>query len=395
MDIRDRVMGDQPNDFFHKIAGIIPGYNGYQDRERRRDADKLLRTELARRYTAQRDRLNRVQQTLARNHRFESIAEVDRIVGVFQRFIDRLNTATYGYTGLFDPVKVEAADLDQIYAFDMALASGVDQVSTAIDAVDSASTPSGGGTATPELPPALDRLAALVDELNTRLNQRSEYLTSGRKMPEQEYKAIVGGLNDPSGGGALGRASGGGPGPSGQPGYQPGSSYDQSSQGYQGGGYNQPSQTGYTGGAAFNPQGGPGTVSEEANLGSGAYSKPGGGADTGSSPETGTPTTNLNMQSGIPNEPGMGNYPSGDPTTGGASDLPGSGIQTASSPTHSTDPGSPGQRLSEGTSMASSLGTPDDNQSSGLGLGGGTGLGGGGTTPATGTGTGTETTGNP
>src|SRR4051794_24459223 len=102
MDIRDRVMGDQPHDFLHKIASMVPGYNGYVDKDRRRDADKLLRTELAKRYTAQRDRLNRVQQTMARSRQFTYISEVDRLVGVFQRFIDRLSTATYGYTGLFD-----------------------------------------------------------------------------------------------------------------------------------------------------------------------------------------------------------------------------------------------------------------------------------------------------
>src|SRR6266513_2351749 len=140
MDIRDRVMGDMPHGFLHKIAGIVPGFNGYMDRERRRDADKLLRTYLAHQYSAQRDRLTRVQQGLARSGQLTGISEVDRLVGVLQRFIDRLSTATYGYSGLFDPVKVEAQDLDQLYAFDMALTSGVDQVSSAIDAVEVATT---------------------------------------------------------------------------------------------------------------------------------------------------------------------------------------------------------------------------------------------------------------
>ena len=186
MDIRDRVMGDQPNDFLHRLAGIVPGYDGYMDREKRRDADRILRTQLARQYTAQRDRLNRVQQTLLRNRHMEKIAEVDRLVGVLQRFIDRVSTATYGYAGLFDPIKVEAADLDQLYAFDMALADGVDKVSSAIDAIDSASSGSGA-----ELDPALDRLGALLDELNTRLNERANLLTSGARLPDDQYRALV------------------------------------------------------------------------------------------------------------------------------------------------------------------------------------------------------------
>src|SRR6476661_8085906 len=152
MDIRDRVMGDQPQDFLHKIAGIVPGYHGYMDRERRRDADKILRTQLARQYTAQRERLTHVQQDLLSAHRLDLIAQVDREVGALQRFIDRLSTATYGYAGLFDPIKIEAADLDQLYAFDMSLATGVDQVSGAIGAIEAATGSGGEAAHLQELP---------------------------------------------------------------------------------------------------------------------------------------------------------------------------------------------------------------------------------------------------
>ena len=76
MDIKDRVMGDKPNSWLHKIAGIVPGFKGYMDRERRRDADKLLRTHLAKQYSAQRDRLTRVQQSLLRAKRMDQIAEL-------------------------------------------------------------------------------------------------------------------------------------------------------------------------------------------------------------------------------------------------------------------------------------------------------------------------------
>jgi|GEM_PF-49676 len=191
MDIKDRVMGDKPNSWLHKIAGIIPGFKGYVDRERRRDADKLLRTHLARQYSAQRDRLNRVQQSLLRAKRMDQIAEVDRLAGVFQRFIDRLNTATYGYTGMFDPVKVEAEDLDQLYAFDMTLATGVDQVSAALSAIEE----SVSDKETNALPSVLARFSDLVDDLNEKLNQRGELLTSGTRVPADQFDTMLGNLN--------------------------------------------------------------------------------------------------------------------------------------------------------------------------------------------------------
>lgn len=191
MDIKDRVMGDKPNSWLHKIAGIVPGFKGYTDRERRRDADKLLRVHLAKQYSAQRDRLNRVQQSLLRAKRMDQIAEVDRLAGVLQRFIDRLNTATYGYTGMFDPVKVEAEDLDQLYAFDMTLATGVDQVSAAISAIEESVSDKEGNA----LPGALSSFSSLVDDLNEKLNQRGELLTSGTRVPPVEFQSMLNNLN--------------------------------------------------------------------------------------------------------------------------------------------------------------------------------------------------------
>src|SRR5437868_12816342 len=168
MDIRDRVMSDQPQDFLHKIAGIVPGYHGYVDRERRRDADKILRTQLARQYTSQRERLTRVQQDLLSAHRLDLIAQLDREAGALQRFIDRLSTATYGYAGLFDPIKVEASDLDQLYAFDMSLATGIDQVSAAIDTIESTAGAGSDSTHIQELPAAISRLSSVLDDLTRR-----------------------------------------------------------------------------------------------------------------------------------------------------------------------------------------------------------------------------------
>ncbi len=196
MDIKNRVMGDQPNDFLHKIASIVPGYHGYVDREKRRDADKILRTQLAHQYTAQHTRLTRAQQNLLSGHDLANISQVDRLAGLLQRFIDRLQNATYGYAGLFDPIKVEAAELDQLYAFDMALAGGVDEVSGAVDALESAVT---GEVGKAEMPAALDRLSTVINSLNDRLNQRADLLTSGNRVPDDQYRALVNGLQGQAG----------------------------------------------------------------------------------------------------------------------------------------------------------------------------------------------------
>jgi len=192
-DYRGRIEGDQPQDLFHKIAGIIPGYNGYQDRERRREADKELRMFLGRRYREQQAALMRVQQQLARAGKLTAIAEVDRLNGVLQRFIDKLETATQGYAGLFDPIKVEGPELDQLYTFDAALTDGLQRVTNDIAAIsDAAQQGSGPAPATtaegaPDLPSALTRLSTTLDELLTTWNHRNEVIASGQPMPADQF----------------------------------------------------------------------------------------------------------------------------------------------------------------------------------------------------------------
>lgn len=328
MDIKDRVMGDQPDSFLHKIASKVPGYTGYVDRERRRDADKLLRMQLAREYTSQRDRLNRAQQGLLRAKQLKSIGEVDRLVGVLQRFIDRLSTATYGYTGLFDPVKVEAQDLDQLYAFDMALAGGVDQVSAAIDSIESADPD--------ELHISMSRLATILNDLNKRLDERANLLTSGRRLPEGDYHSLMGSLNQMATQTSV---------PSQKP--------------------EVAGQRSGTGGQSYGSSSGDVSGGEKARV----------SGSTGMNTDAGIPTSNLNMSSTMPPGPGMSQIVEGNtgfsemPEGGGMgmnqqgpmplSDTAGSGIESASSP--SSAPGAPGHDIVDGLGMANKLGTPLDN----------------------------------
>ncbi|HUP28197.1 MAG TPA: hypothetical protein VM409_07165 [Chloroflexia bacterium] len=333
MDMRDRIVGNQPDSFLHKIAGIVPGYHGYVDRERRRDADKLLRMQLAHQYSAQRDRLNRVQQTLLRQNRMGEIGEIDRLVGVLQRFIDRLSTATYGYTGLFDPVKVEAQDLDQLYAFDMALASGVDQVSSTIDTIE--------GSDAKEASTSVGRLATMLDDLNNRLNQRADFLTSGKRLPANDYQSLVTDMSQ--------------------------SANQPASPGPMSAGYN-PSTPGSTIGLG-------GTAMSGSNTGaggSGEMARYPAGNQPGDIGDPGTPTANLNISQGSSQtsmEPGMSQMVEGN---SGFSDMPrgdamggdpaappvmsgeaGTGIESASSP--AAAPGAPGHDIVDGMGIANNM----------------------------------------
>jgi len=118
-----------------ELVSHIPGYKGYKSKEHRREADKLLRSEVARRYEEQLKRLGEVQYALSEKGELALLASVERGASKLQLLIDRLRTAAYGYAGVFDALKVDEDILDRLYDFDYAMLDGVEDIAAPIDAL--------------------------------------------------------------------------------------------------------------------------------------------------------------------------------------------------------------------------------------------------------------------
>src|SRR3972149_824078 len=118
---------------FVKLLSKIPGFKGYMEKETRRDADKLIRDVLARRFTGQQRRMADIQNELIPGGGFEYVDDVEGAAVKLRTFIDRVKTAPRGYAGLFDAVQVKEDQLEQIYNFDNQLLSEVDNLAAAID----------------------------------------------------------------------------------------------------------------------------------------------------------------------------------------------------------------------------------------------------------------------
>lgn len=168
-----------------RIAERIPGYLGYRERERRRDADRQLRDELARQYAGQRERLTDVQRRTSAKGGLAHLDDIERVNLKLQRFIDRLRTASYGYAGWFDVAPVREAELQQLYTFDHALTAGVERVESAVGDL-SAALDAGEG-----IEAAVDALSTTVDQLNRRFDQRRDLLAEGKQVPPNELREAL------------------------------------------------------------------------------------------------------------------------------------------------------------------------------------------------------------
>jgi hypothetical protein len=135
-DLRTAVESGQGG--LERLMAKIPGYSGYKEKELRREADKLLRTTVAAKLGDQRQRLSELQVQLISQAQIEYVDDLERAGMKLQLLTDRIKTASYGYAGLFDAVKVKEEELDALYEFDNEMLDFVDEIAAGVDQVSSA-----------------------------------------------------------------------------------------------------------------------------------------------------------------------------------------------------------------------------------------------------------------
>ncbi|MDO9545288.1 MAG: hypothetical protein Q7J07_00880 [Pelolinea sp.] len=168
-DILDKVTGE--SDFIKKILSKLPGFRGYVEREDRRNADKLLRESIANQYEGLWQRISTLQKNAIANGEIDKIDDLESSAIKLRQFIDRIRTATYGYAGFFDVIKVETDELNAIYQYDLQLLDLEEELSRAVDNV-------GSSFGTDGLPAAIRHLETLSQNSLDVFNHRKEVIVS-------------------------------------------------------------------------------------------------------------------------------------------------------------------------------------------------------------------------
>jgi len=161
-------------DPFRKLASYIPGFGGYIERENRRDADKLLRETVARRFEDQWKRVSQLQSDLVSNGMIAYVDDAEKAAIKLRTFIDKITTAPRGYSGLFDAVKINEKELESIYQFDAAFFDLAEQISRAVDNFEQSINDESG------LPAAIRNLTTLSRLAVETYEKRSEAVTGSK-----------------------------------------------------------------------------------------------------------------------------------------------------------------------------------------------------------------------
>ncbi len=170
-DLFDRVTSQQ--DPLKKLLAKIPGFKGYIERVDRRSADKLLRETISNNFQAQWQRISSIQRDLINAGQIDVLDEVEIASTRLRQFIDRIKTAEYGYSSFFEPTKINEAELEKVYQYDLALVTLGDEVTSAVDNLEAS-------IGTDGLPAAIRNLNQKAQDSVTAFEKRIELMKFGQ-----------------------------------------------------------------------------------------------------------------------------------------------------------------------------------------------------------------------
>jgi hypothetical protein len=166
MDLVDKIQGGQ--NFLERIASMIPGFKGYRDKERRREADRISREHMAATLEAAKKDLDTLSANASRVGALDAINDIETGRKRLDKVAARIRYADRGYAGFFDAVKVDDGVLDRVYQFDLALLTGVEEARESARAAGAAA----GGVG-----PALQVFIGNLDALDEALGEREQILS--------------------------------------------------------------------------------------------------------------------------------------------------------------------------------------------------------------------------
>lgn len=144
-DIRGRVEEDRG--ILKKIQTFIPGFRGYRLREDLRDADRMLRSQLAQKLSLERRGLEECRGLLAQSYGSKEIELIGGLINNFKKVEGAVTHAEMGYSGFAADIQIKEEELDRLYEYDagmldhmVAIQASIDSLKNALMAADEAAS---------------------------------------------------------------------------------------------------------------------------------------------------------------------------------------------------------------------------------------------------------------
>jgi hypothetical protein len=168
VDIRQRV--DQDRGALKKLQLLIPGFRGYRLGEDIRDADSILRREVADKLLDSLAQLQKVRQTLTQKNQYGSLTTLSPLLSDLTTLEGRIRHAEQGYSGISATIKVAPQQLDQLYEYDYGFALAADQFRKELGPLLEAANANDGARIGAEVGTTRELLDQLARAFQARMN---------------------------------------------------------------------------------------------------------------------------------------------------------------------------------------------------------------------------------
>ncbi len=155
-----------------RIAGAIPGFKGYKQKELRREADRLIRDNIYRKLADAKSNLREIFQRLAINKVTGPMGELDRVVAKFDRVAELINHAPSGYSGFYNAVKIEEDDLERMIDFDLKMVESAKEIETKVKQFKKDALGDNFESASDKI----GELRVMIEDLESSFNERKEVI---------------------------------------------------------------------------------------------------------------------------------------------------------------------------------------------------------------------------
>lgn len=135
-ELYERIVAERGS--FERLIARIPGFKGYQDKQARRTADRMLRDYLVEQVQDRLDRFIRIEQLLINSGGIAYMTRTRNVKSKLTQYKDKINAAGPGYSGMWAQLKIGTDEMEKLYAFDEAQIRYVEGFDAGLDAIERA-----------------------------------------------------------------------------------------------------------------------------------------------------------------------------------------------------------------------------------------------------------------
>lgn len=166
-DIRERV--EDERGILKKIQNFVPGFRGYRRREDLRDADRMLRAQLAQSLGRQRRGLEDCRKLLAQDYGSKELEMTGGLISQFKKVEGAVTHAETGYSGLVADINIHEDEMNRLYEYDASMIDHITAIASNIESLKGAIAAGDESVGNKELMDIKGRITDFEDQFNRRM----------------------------------------------------------------------------------------------------------------------------------------------------------------------------------------------------------------------------------